>query len=155
MEENTPRIRKCLEQLNSEEVWTKPTASSNSVGNLMLHLCGNITQWIISTLGGKEDKRIRDKEFSATGGFTRDEFLKKMETTVSEAISVIRNLDPESLLKEYNVQIYHYTGLGIILHVVEHYSYHNGQIAFWTKLFKNKDLAFYNDNELNRNRKSE
>ncbi len=58
-EANTPRIEKCLAQLNETEVWLRPNGASNSVGNLLLHLCGNITQYILSSLGGQPDHRTR------------------------------------------------------------------------------------------------
>ncbi|MCD6064121.1 MAG: hypothetical protein K0R82_2032 [Flavipsychrobacter sp.] len=143
MERNTPRIASCLEQLSEEEVWNRPNDSSNSVGNLILHLCGNITQYIISSIGHVPDNRERDKEFSAKGGFTKAELMQKLDTVVSEAVRVINDASAEELLRIRNVQGYTYSGIGNIIHVTEHYSYHTGQIAFWTKLLKNNDLGFY------------
>ena len=150
MKENTPRIEKCLAQLSDEEVWKRPNQNSNSVGNLILHLCGNITQYILSSLGGVPDFRIRKEEFSAREGYTRDQLLDKIKTTVNAATEVIRNLDRKELLRPREVQGFDITGIGIIIHVVEHYSYHTGQIAFWTKLLKNKDLDFYEGVDLNK-----
>ncbi len=146
---NTPRIVQCLDLLSEAEVWQRPNVSSNSVGNLMLHLCGNIRQYIISGLGKQPDHRARDAEFAAAGGFTKKELLQKLETTVQEAAVVIEAADEANLLAERVVQGFNLTGVGIITHVVEHYSYHTGQIAFWTKLLKDKDLAFYGDSDLN------
>ncbi len=148
MEENTERIEKCLAMLSEDEVWKKPNLSSNSVGNLILHLCGNIRQYIISSLGKAEDTRTRDLEFSATGGFSKKELFVKLSKTVSEAAGVLKNLDEKDLLTVNSVQCYDLSGIGIIIHVVEHYSYHTGQIAFWTKLLKDKDLGFYADQDL-------
>lgn len=149
LEENTPRIKKCLEELTEEEVWKRPNDSSNSVGNLILHLCGNITQYIISSLGEKEDERERDKEFETRGGFTKDELFEKLSSTVDEAVEVIKEMDEKKLLKVRSVQGFEYSGVGNIIHVVEHYSYHTGQIAFWTKLLKDRDLGFYAGVDLN------
>jgi uncharacterized damage-inducible protein DinB len=149
MEENNERIEKCLAMLSEEEVWKKPNPSSNSVGNLILHLCGNIRQWIVSSLGKAEDNRMRDLEFSTTEGFTKKELLDKLLTTVSEANTTLKNLKEKELLAKKSVQGYELSGLGIIIHVVEHYSYHAAQIAFWTKLLKDKDLEFYDDQDLN------
>jgi len=150
MSENLPRILKCLRQLSDEEVWARPNANSNSTGNLVLHLCGNITQYIISSIGGKPDIRKRDEEFSARGGFTRDQLSDMITTTVTEAINVITHMSHSELLKERSVQGFSLTGTGVILHVVEHLSYHTGQIAFWTKQLKDSDLGFYKGIDLNK-----
>ena len=48
-----------------------------------------------------------------------------------------------------SVQGFQLSGIGIVVHVVEHYSYHTGQISFWTKQLKNKDLRFYAGLDLN------
>jgi uncharacterized damage-inducible protein DinB len=150
LEENTLRIEKCLMQLSNQEVWKRPNRNSNSVANLVLHLCGNITQYILSSLGGNPDFRVRDEEFVAREGYTRDQLLDKIKTTVNNAAEIIRNLVRKELLHEREVQGFSLTGIGIIVHVVEHYSYHTGQIAFWTKLLKDTDLGFYAGVDLNR-----
>ncbi len=149
LNENTPRIKKCLDELSEEEIWKRPNPSSNSVGNLILHLCGNITQYILSSLGGEEDVRDRNREFETTGGYTKAELFGKLSTTVGRAVEVLENLDEESLLKVRSVQGFRYSGVANIIHAVEHYSYHTGQIAFWTKLLKDKDLGFYDGVDLN------
>ena len=149
LEENTPRIEKCLNQLSEKEVWLKPNNASNSVGNLILHLCGNITQYIISSLGKQEDTRDRDLEFTTSGGYNKSELLSKLNSTVKQAVDIVKNLSEDELLRVRSVQAYELSGIGIIIHVVEHYSYHTGQIAFWTKLLKDKDLGFYAGIDLN------
>lgn len=153
MQECTPRIRKCLDQLTEDEIWKRPNAASNSVGNLILHLNGNITQYILSSLGKLDDRRVRDEEFSTRGGYGKDELWKKLEATVHTAVSVIRRMEPNTLLERRSVQGFELSGVGIIVHVVEHYSYHTGQIAFWTKLLRDKDLGFYAGVDLNKKNK--
>ena len=153
MLENGPRIRKCLGALSEDEVWKRPNESSNSVGNLILHLCGNMTQYIISSLGGEEDLRERDIEFSTRSGYSKEELVTKLESTVEDCVGVIKGLSEEQLLKRRSVQGFEYSGIGNIIHVVEHYSYHTGQIAFWTKLLKDKDLGFYAGLDLNKKNK--
>lgn len=150
MQENTPRIAKCLDLLTEEEVWQKPNPQLNSVANLMLHLCGNITQYIISSIGHEPDNRTRDAEFAATGGYTKAQLQEKLTTTVNRACEVITSAPTEELMRTRIVQGYSYTGVGNIIHVTEHYSYHTGQIAFWTKLIKDKDLGFYAGKDLNK-----
>ncbi|TDB66867.1 DinB family protein [Arundinibacter roseus] len=149
MQLNTPRIEACLGRLTEEEVWQRPNNASNSMGNLLLHLCGNIRQYIISGLGRQPDSRTRDAEFSATGGLLKQELLQRLKDTVQEAEEVIRSANETALLTTIQVQGYELTGIGIIIHVVEHYSYHTGQIAFWTKQLRNEDLGFYAGVNLN------
>lgn len=127
---------------------------SNSIGNLILHLCGNIRQYIISGLGEQEDTRQRDKEFSINKLYGKAELLNKLQETVAEAVAIVATTDAESLLTIRSVQGFSLSGVGIIMHVVEHFSYHTGQIAYWTKILKNTDLGFYAGLNLNaKNRK--
>ena len=152
-EENTPKIEKCLTELTEDELWHRPNASSNSAGNIILHLCGNITQYVLSSLGHTEDKRERDKEFTSTRILQKAELLNKLKTTVGAAVKIMRSLNNDDMLKKHSVQGYDLTAIGIIIHVVEHYSYHTGQIIFWTKLIKDKDLGFYSNVDLNKKNK--
>ena len=143
--ENLPRIEKCFAQLTEEQVWHKPNKNSNSIGNLILHLCGNIRQWVISSIGGQTDIRQRDVEFSTLGGISKKVLYQKISSTIEEAITVIQNLNDSDLLEVKSVQGYSYSALGNIFHAVEHLSYHVGQIAYWTKVITDKDLGFYGD----------
>ena len=149
IDENAQRIKKCLQEIDEMEIWKSPNDNLNSIGNLILHLCGNIRQYIISALGENEDTRERDKEFSAKEGLTKLELLNQLNSIISEAIGIIKNIDEEILTKIYSVQGFGLSGIGIIIHVTEHLSYHTGQIAFWVKQLKNKDLGFYANIDLN------
>lgn len=146
---NTQRIIKCIDKINETEMWNAPNENSNSIANIILHLCGNITQYIISALGNKMDNRERDKEFSARGGYNKAELIQILSATVAAANDIIRHISEEALLKKYAVQGFNLTGIGIIIHVTEHYSYHTGQVAFWVKEIKNVDLGFYKGTNLN------
>lgn len=147
--ENTHKVTHCLGQLSEEDIWQRPNEASNSVGNQILHLCGNITQYAISSLGQTEDKRERDAEFAASGGPSKTELMNKLKKTVSLAIQTMQDLPESELMRIRSVQGFDYTGAAVIMHVVEHYSYHTGQIAFWTKLLKENALGFYDDIDLN------
>jgi uncharacterized damage-inducible protein DinB len=149
LEMNTPRIEKCLEALTEEALWQRPNPQSNSVGNLLLHLCGNITQYILSSLGGQPDERVRDAEFAAEGGYSKAELLEKLHQTVALAARIIRQSDTQELLRVRTVQGFQMSGAAIAVHVCEHYSYHTGQIAFWVKLLTATDLGFYAGINLN------
>jgi len=148
MDENTRMIKKSLTEISEEELWLKPNDSLNSIANLMLHLCGNITQYIIASLGETKDVRNRDLEFSIGKSANKSEILSKLEDTVDNAKRVIFDASIKQLLKIRSVQGFSLSGVGIIIHAVEHYSYHTGQIAFWVKQLKNKDLGFYDGIDL-------
>ena len=147
--ENCLRIEKCLEFLDDEDAWTRPNDASNALGNLLLHLNGNIKQHILSGLGGVEDVRDRPSEFDAKGGLTVRELFELLHETCAKALDVIASLTEEDLLQYRSVQGFKLTGFGIILQVVEHFSYHTGQIAWMTKARKNVDLGFYAGFDLN------
>ncbi|MFK7949462.1 MAG: DinB family protein [Saprospiraceae bacterium] len=154
--ENTRMIKKTFEELSEADIWRKPNDSSNSIGNLILHLCGNIGQYIIASLGENPDTRERDLEFSTTdvlttevSGRAKAELLQQLIKTVETAKSTIENATTEQLLNKRMVQGFEFSGIGVVIHAVEHYSYHTGQIAFWTKILKDKDLGFYDGLDLN------
>ncbi len=149
MDENTHRIHLCLEALPEEAIWQRPNASSNSIGNLILHLCGNIGQYAVSSLSGRADARQRDAEFAATAGPGKLALLERLTETVEDAKACIKLLDATELLRMRMVQGFQLSGMGIIIHVTEHYSYHTGQIAFWTKYLQDRDLGFYAGIDLN------
>lgn len=150
---NLPRIEKCLDELTDEEIWKRPNNSSNSIGNLVLHLCGNITQWVISGVGNKPDKRNRDSEFQATEGFKKDELKEKISSVINKSITIIKNLDETELTDLKFVQGDNHSVIAIIIHVTEHLSYHTGQITFWTKCLKDKDMGYYAGMDLNKKNK--
>src|SRR5262245_60612778 len=141
-EKYLPRIVQCLELLTEEEIWWRPNAASNSAGNIVLHLSGNVRQWIISGLGGAADKRERDKEFSERGPISRRLLIGQLKNTVEEACQTIGRLPIDALLQEFGIQGYRVTGLVAIAHVYEHFAYHTGQIIYLTKLKRAKDLRF-------------
>lgn len=152
-EESLPRIRKCLGMLSVEEIWRRPNAETVSVGNLVLHLCGNVRQWICTGLGGQLDHRERSKEFTESGPLPTDELLNRLETTMNDAVRVMRSVDPATLLEKRPVQIYEESGLSILVHVVEHFSYHTGQITYSVKSRKNVDTGYYSRQDLSGRRK--
>ena len=138
-----PKIRSCLTLLDDAEIWWRPNQHSNSIGNLILHLSGNVRQWIVSGLGGATDERRRDGECKARGGMTRSKLLQQLDTTLQEAVTTLQSLEPDALERTFQIQAYEVTGLQAIFHVVEHFSYHTGQILFITKQLEDVDLGFY------------
>jgi len=138
------RIEDCLGRLSVEQVWTRNSDNQNAVGNIVLHLCGNVRQWILGGVGGQSDLRDRDSEFTARGGVQPSELAAKLKATVAEAAEVIRNCPIERLMENKTIQkVYNTTLMEAIYHVVEHFAQHAGQIIFATKLLTNDDLGYY------------
>lgn len=149
MDESLRMIKICLDQLAEEKIWQKPNDSSNSIGNLILHLCGNITQYGIASIKNEEDNRKRDEEFSTTSGYSKEELVQKLSDTIAEAKRTFYDAPLNELLRKRSVQGFNFSGVGNIIHVTEHLSYHTGQIALWTKIINNNDLGFYSGVNLN------
>lgn len=141
------RVDTCVEKLTPDQIWARGSESQNAVGNLLLHLDGNLRQWILQGVGGHPGTRDRDGEFAA--GVTADhgpaagELSGRLRATVEEAASLIGALPPPRLLERLTIQGYEVTVLGAIYHVVEHFAGHAFQIMFMTKQFTGADLGFY------------
>lgn len=148
-DESQTRIHTCLENLSEAELWFRPNCQSNSIGNLILHLNGNIRQWILTGLGGNPDIRIRQQEFDEKGPVELEVLKNKLDATLLEVRELLEKLPAEILTKKIVVQGFHETGISILIHVAEHFSYHTGQITYITKMLKNKDLKYYGDKNLN------
>ena len=137
------RIRTCTGKLSDEQIWLRGAETGNAAGNLMLHLAGNLRQWIVSGVGGKPDVRVRDREFSARGGATGQELLDRLAAALEDAIAVIEALPPARLAERITVQQYNVSVFEAIAHVVEHFALHTGQVIFLTKALTGEDLGFY------------
>jgi uncharacterized damage-inducible protein DinB len=137
------RIETCLGKLTVEQIWMRGSANQNAIGNLVLHLNGNVRQWILSGVGGAPDARIRDEEFAARGGLERQALVARLREAVDGAAAVIRALPHERLTQRKTIQGYDVTVLKAIFHVVEHFSGHTAQIIFITKMLTGEDLGFY------------
>lgn len=140
-----PRLRTCVEGLSEEQIWWRPNEASNSIGNLLLHLQGNVTQWLVASFNRWDDKRNRPAEFSARSGLAASVLLERLETTMDEAARVLDRLTVEELLAPYEIQGYHVRGMDAVYQVVEHFGLHYGQIVYAAKLIGAKDLGFYSE----------
>jgi uncharacterized damage-inducible protein DinB len=137
------RVEDCLGRLSAEQIWARGGEHENAVGNLVLHLCGNVRQWIISGVGGKPDIRLRDREFAARGDIPAAELAQRLKSTVEEAVAVIDVVTAERLAEHVTIQKYDIPVLEAIGHVVEHFGQHTGQIMFVTKMLTGQDLNYY------------
>ena len=137
------RIEVCLGKLSEEQIWLRGSENQNAVGNLALHLAGNVNQWIVTNLGNNPGSRDRDAEFDARGGLTAIQLAARLRSTVERATDIIARLTTEQLTREYVIQDYSVSGVEAVFHVVEHFSMHTGQIIFMTKMLTGADLGFY------------
>ncbi len=138
-----PKLQVCIDELPTADLWWRPHEACNSVGQLLLHLEGNLRQWVLSGLGGQSDTRKRDLEFTPTVHPSGRELLDRLRATIHEAARILRNLPSAELRRRRRIQIYDVTGLHAALHAVEHFSGHTGQIIWITKLRTGEDLGFY------------
>ena len=141
--ENLDRIDTCLTELPPASVWARDSEHENAVGNLLLHLEGNVRQWILSGIGAKSDQRDRPSEFSARTGANASVLFAQLRGTIGEAVALIRSLPHPRLTETVCIQGFDTTVLSAIFHVVEHFSGHTYQIILLTKRFTGKDLGFY------------
>jgi uncharacterized damage-inducible protein DinB len=137
------RIQDCLARLTSEQVWTRNSDNENAVGNLVLHLSGNVRQWIGNGVAGLADDRQRDTEFAARGGTPAGDLAELLKTRIADAAEIIRGVPPIRLTERILPQGYDVTVLEAIAHVVEHFSQHTGQIILLTKMLTGDDLGYY------------
>jgi uncharacterized damage-inducible protein DinB len=138
-----PKIEACLHRLSEEDVWWRPNEASNSVGNLILHLCGNVTMWIIGGVAGRNFQRDRQQEFDERQQIPKAELLTRLTRVVEEADEVIESLDENELLHRREIQTYDVTVLEAVYHVVEHFSMHTGQIILLSKARVAEDLRLW------------
>jgi uncharacterized damage-inducible protein DinB len=139
------KIRLAVEALPEDALWWRANDESNSVGNLLLHLTGNVRQWMVSGVGGAPDIRHRAAEFAATDGPPRTELLANLNHTLDEVDRVLGALTPESLLERRTIQGRDVTVLDAIFICVEHFSMHLGQIILLAKLRAPEAVQFYED----------
>ena len=143
VEDFLPKIERCLERLTDDQIWWRPNDQSNSIGNLLLHLCGNARQWIVCGVGGAADTRNRDAEFAQREQIPRAELHSLLKQTLQDVDATLAQYDANGLLERRTIQGNDVSVLNAILHVVEHFSMHTGQILMLTKMLINADLSFY------------
>jgi uncharacterized damage-inducible protein DinB len=140
-----PRLRTTVATLSEEQLWWRPNEASNSIGNLLLHLNGNVRQWMVASFNGQEDKRDRPAEFKEKSGGSAAEVLERLGATMDEAAAVLSRLTEEDLRTPMEIQGYHVTGLDAVYQMVEHFGLHYGQIVYIVKALEGRDLGFYRE----------
>ena len=149
--ESIPRIKKCLNMVDKSKVWYRQNEEVNSIGNLILHLNGNARQWILSGLGNAPDNRFRKEEFIPNQNTTKEELLSILNDLENDLENFIAGQNFGALTDVRKVQVFEETGVSILIHVIEHFSYHTGQITLLTKLFTGLPTNYYGNINLDIN----
>ena len=147
--ESYPRIFKYLSLLGENEVWKSPNPQVASVGNQILHLCGHARQWILSGLGDRPDNRNRDQEFVPQQNIRKADLIFLLENLKVNVQQVLKEMDDRKLVEELHVDGTSETGFSVLIHVIEHFSYHAVQIKALTKLMTHKDKGYFRHFDLN------
>jgi len=150
IEELIPRLHKCLDKLTEQEIWYRPNSNTVSIGNLVLHLCGNVRQWLLSGLGGAVDNRKRQQEFDEKGPIATEQLHQMLDQLAAEIEATLQGLSESDLVSEHQVQGYNVSGVSILVHVVEHFSYHVGQVTILVKSRKDVDMGYYEGQDLDK-----
>jgi uncharacterized damage-inducible protein DinB len=145
LEQYWPRLGACVESLTDEQIWWRPNETSNSVGNLLLHLEGNVRQWLVASFNRLQDKRVRPAEFNQRQHLPRSAVLEKLASTMQEGAEVLSRLTETDLLRQFEIQGYSVSGLDAVYQVVEHFGMHYGQVLYITKLLRGEDLEFHKE----------
>jgi Protein of unknown function (DUF1572) len=141
--ECTAKIGHCVGQLSDEQLWWRPAASLNSIGNLMLHLCGNLEQWILSGIGGTADMRQRPAEFAERGPLPKSVLIDKLTRVVAAAQHILARSTPAELARERTIQGFTVTGWGAIFDSVPHFNGHTQEIVCYTRMQLGDAYKFY------------
>lgn len=143
LQTNLGKIEECVARLTPEQVWARRHDNENSVGNLLLHLAGNVRQWIIAGVGGIADDRDRDAEFAQRESLPTEDLLANLRQTLEEADAVLAKSDGMDLTTKRRIQVFEVTLLQAIYHCVEHFSGHTGQIIWVAKNMSGEEMGFY------------
>lgn len=143
LDQSMLKIEHCLSQLNEKQIWWRPQASLNSVGNLLLHLAGNLQQWAVSGVGKLPDSRERESEFAAKDGIEKEQLLESLRSVVANAISTIQAQSRKDLLGKISIQGFEVSVLAAISHTVTHFVGHTHQIIYITRQQLGEQYQFH------------
>ena len=143
LDQMTGHIESCLDRLTEEQVWRRGSEPENAVGNLVLHLCGNLGQWIGHYVAGRADARNRPAEFAGQSRLSKAELKATLRAAVEAAKADIGELTAGRLAEPVLTADRPMQMLTVVYQVVGHFQQHAGQIMFATKLMTQNDLGFY------------
>jgi hypothetical protein len=143
LQQSLARIEHCLQQLTAAQIWYRSAADQNSVGNLLLHLAGNLQQWVVHGVAQQPDQRDRDSEFTADGNLPPADLLRQLNEVVAAAIHVIRRIPADELLQPRSIQGFQTTVVGALMHSIPHFVGHTHQIVMLTRIQLGSDYQFH------------
>jgi uncharacterized damage-inducible protein DinB len=143
LEEYWPRTLQAINDLTDEQIWWRPNEQCNSIGNLLLHLNGNIRQWILGSLGGLSVSRTRDAEFQQRERIDGAALKAALGETLGHVQRVLQHVTQRDLNRQFTIQGHEVSGFTALYHVVEHFAMHHGQILYIVKMLNGRDLGFY------------
>jgi len=138
------RMLHAVEQLSEVDLWWRPYDQANAVGNIVLHVCGNLRQWIVSGVGGAGDTRDRPGEFAHRHSIAKVELVDRLRCTVDEAKAAIDGQDEAALLRTRFVQLADVTGVGAVFHSVAHLEGHAQEVIYIARLRLGERYRFKN-----------
>ncbi len=130
------QIRKCLDTLTDEEIWSRPNEQSNSVGNLVLHLTGSLNHYLNRNLGGLDFRRNRDAEFAERTQIPRAELKKRFEEMVRRAAQTLASMTTARLAEPSPEPKMNRLVIEDLINIAIHLSAHTGQIVWITKMIR-------------------
>jgi uncharacterized damage-inducible protein DinB len=143
-----PKVERCLDTLTEDDIWWRPNDASNTIANLVLHLCGNVTMWILGGVGGRSFERNRQLEFDERRPIAAGELRERLRNVIGEADEVLDGVAAPDLMSRRQIQGYDVTVLEAVYHVVEHFGMHTGQIILLTKARLGQDLRLWEPPEI-------
>jgi uncharacterized damage-inducible protein DinB len=147
MDEYRTKLRRAVNALPADVIWQRANEGSNSVGNLLLHLAGNVGQWIVTGVGGAPDTRDRRAEFNTRGGASADELLGRLDSVLAEADAVLSSLSADTLAERRTIQGRDVSVMAAVYSAVQHFSTHLGQIIMIAKEQSPGAIRFYDDSD--------
>jgi uncharacterized damage-inducible protein DinB len=139
------KLRTAVQAIPPDRLWWRPNEESNSAGNLLVHLAGNLGQWMLAGVGGRPSTRNRAAEFAARDGADAATLLADLERVLDDVDAVLRGITHERLLERCAIQGREITVLDAVFHVTEHFSTHLGQIILLAKMAAPGRVRFYED----------
>lgn len=128
------QIKHCVDQIDDSQVWWRPHETMNSIGNILLHLCGNLTQWIITGVRQEPDQRDRPAEFAERSNIPKTELLMRLQSVVNESRKVLTELPESTLLEPRRIQGFEQTILSATFDSLAHLAGHVQEIIYITRL---------------------
>ena len=136
------RVKHAVHQLSDDDLWWRPHPDMNAAGNIMLHLCGNLSQWVLAGVGGEPFDRDRDGEFAVRDGIARDDMLARFDDVTTRSEQIIASLAADDLTRKTRIQGFDTTVIAAVMHAVSHLEGHAQELIYIARLRRGSDYQF-------------